>query len=489
MQPHQRQFHYPAEPTTNYFINLSSNASTNSFQQQKQTVNHYICKHIMQSEIQHIEAEIIDQFQMDDNYRPWIIGFSGGKDSTMLLQLVWNAIKKIDPILRNKRSIYVICNDTLVENPKIVDFIYRTLDNIAKAARRDGLSVFIEKTTPKLNDTFWVNTIGKGYPAPNTIFRWCTERLKINPTTKRILEKIDESGEVILLLGTRSDESSKRAASIKKHQFGNNRLRKHSLPKAFVYTPIQHFTTDEVWQYLLVVPSPWNGNNRELITLYRNATGGDCPLVIDTTTPSCGNSRFGCWVCTVVKRDKSMEALIDNGEEWMLPLLELRDVLAESRDNLEWREPQRKNGENKPGPYKPKYRALLLEKLLDAQRQIQMTEPDTDLISNQELIAIQMMWYAESIFNFQVSTIYNKIHNEHIMKADKIEKQKKKETEILTAVCTQKPDHVGLINDLLNVQKTKILMRKKIGLSSDLENQLENHIAKTKKSDRKQYAN
>jgi DNA sulfur modification protein DndC len=439
--------------------------------------------------IRHIEAEIIDQFMQEDNNRPWIVGFSGGKDSTMLLQLVWSALLKIDPIIRQQRPIYVICNDTLVENPKIVEFIYRTLKNITKAAVKDGINLIVETTTPKLEETFWVNVIGRGYPAPNSIFRWCTERLKINPTTKKILEKIDQNGEVILFLGTRSDESANRAKTLKRHEFGSNRLRKHSLPKAFVYTPIQHFLTEEVWQYLLQNPSPWNGTNRELITLYRNATGGDCPLVIDTTTPSCGNSRFGCWVCTVVKRDKSMEALIDNGEEWMLPLLELRDVLAESRDNLEWREKFRRNGQEAPGPYKPKYRALLLEKLLQAQHEVQMTEPDTDLITNQELIAIQIKWYGDSIFNHQVSDIYNKIYNTNAMKADKIDIQKKKETEILKATCKKNPEHIELINNLLNVQKTKILLKSKVGLSADIEKQLERHINNLAKPKLKANAN
>jgi len=436
----------------------------------------------MVDKIKHIESEIIDQFLIDDNDRPWIIGFSGGKDSTMLLQLVWNALKKIDPLLRKHRRLYLVCNDTLVENPKIVDFIYRTLRNIEKAAVRDNINIVIETTTPKLEDTFWVNLIGRGYPAPNNIFRWCTERLKINPTTKRILEKIDENGEVIILLGTRSDESSNRAKSMKRHQLGNNRLRKHQLPNAFVYAPLQDLITEEVWQYLLAVPSPWNGNNRELVTLYRNASGGDCPLVIDTTTPSCGNSRFGCWVCTVVKKDSSMEALIDNGEDWMLPLLELRELLAESRDNLEWREQYRRTGEEAPGPYKPEIRAMFLEKLLAAQRQVQMTEPETELITNQELVAIQIIWYRDSIFNHQVSEIYNKVHNYNIMKADKIEGQKKKETEILSVICKKNPQHVHLINDLLNVQKTKILMKNKVGLSADIETQLERFLKKNNTS-------
>ena len=148
--------------------------------------------------------------------------------------------------------------------------------------------------------------------------------MKINPTTKYILETIGEKGEAIILLGTRSDESANRAKSMKKHERGANRLRKHPLPNAYVYAPIKDVLVDELWQYLLQVPSPWNVTNRKLITLYNNATGGDCPLVIDTTTPSCGQSRFGCWVCTVVKRDKSMDALIDNGEDWMEPLQDIR---------------------------------------------------------------------------------------------------------------------------------------------------------------------
>ncbi|MCB1193045.1 MAG: hypothetical protein H7A23_12965 [Leptospiraceae bacterium] len=36
----------------------------------------------------------------------------------------------------------------------------------------------------------------------------------------------------------------------------------------------------------------------------------ECPLVIDDTTPSCGNSRLGCWTCTVIDQDKSMGYMI-----------------------------------------------------------------------------------------------------------------------------------------------------------------------------------
>lgn len=138
-----------------------------------------------------------------------------------------------------------MCNDTLVENPRIVDFIERTLKRVEKAAVEQGLPIRVERTRPRLEDTFWLNVAGKGYPSPTNMFRWCTERLKINPTTRFITEKINEKGEAIILLGTRSDKSRNRARSIKKHEITGQRLRKHILPHAFVYAPIKDVTTNE----------------------------------------------------------------------------------------------------------------------------------------------------------------------------------------------------------------------------------------------------
>ncbi|MGB1080725.1 MAG: hypothetical protein ACPGYI_05165 [Flavobacteriaceae bacterium] len=67
--------------------------------------------------MENIVDEIIDQYTYaDETNRPWIIGFSGGKDSTVMLQLVWKAISQIKELTGIvKRDIYVICNDTMVE--------------------------------------------------------------------------------------------------------------------------------------------------------------------------------------------------------------------------------------------------------------------------------------------------------------------------------------------------------------------------------------
>lgn len=425
-----------------------------------------------------IVDEIKDQYLNDTKDRPWIIGFSGGKDSTILLQLVWSALKSVEKEKR-KRGIYVVCNNTLVENPKILEYTEKVLEKIKKAAFDQELPILVHQTTPELEDSFWVNMIGKGYPAPNNSFRWCTERLKINPTTKFIQDKISDEGEVIILLGTRMDESSKRASSMNKNEITGSRLRKHVLPNAYVYTPISEVTTDEVWTYLLQVESHWGSSNKKLVSIYRNADSGDCPLVIDKSTPSCGNSRFGCWVCTVVQKDKSMEGLIDSGEEWMEPLLEIRDFLNESRYNHEMRMDTRRNGTKGIGPYKPEIRKEILTRILKAQKEIQIDQPSIELITYQELVAIQVLWFRDNIFEFNVAQIYNSIFGTNLSFVNNDESLLK-EKKLLKSVCKDSPKDFILINELLELQKTRSMLMSKRGITNDFETKLNQHLKERK---------
>ncbi|WP_215222602.1 DNA phosphorothioation system sulfurtransferase DndC [Echinicola shivajiensis] len=435
----------------------------------------------MSNQFLEIESEITSQYLYDENVnRPWIIGFSGGKDSTLLLQLVWNALRKIPKELRN-REIHVVCNNTLVENPRILTFIDRTLEKIQEAASSSDIPIIVHQTTPELEDSFWTNLIGRGYPAPINNFRWCTDRLKIKPTTKYIQSIIEKRGEAIILLGTRSDESSTRARSMKKHEkYGQDRLRKHVLPNAFVYAPIKDITTNQLWQYLMQMSPPWGGTHKELVTLYRNANSDDCPLVIDNTTPSCGNSRFGCWVCTVVKKDKSMEGLIDNGEDWMLPLVEIRNLIADYRNDPEWREEFRKNGMPGPGPYKEWVRAMLLEKILEAQYEIQQDQPEMILIKHQELVAIQLAWYRDGLFKNKVSEIFNRVYKKEIVMGEHEEKLRREE-ELLRKSCNGNDRDFELIADLLKLQKTKSLMKRKRGLHDDIQSRINGYLKEAKK--------
>ena len=437
--------------------------------------------------IKKIIDEIVDQYAFaDDSNRPWIIGFSGGKDSTVLLQLVWKAVEEIKGILGViNRKIYVVCNDTLVENPIISSYVDEVLDQISQAAVEQDLPIQVVKTSPKLEDSFWVNMIGKGYPVPTSSFRWCTERLKIKPTDYFLSSKVGEYGEAVLLIGTRRSESSTRAKSISKFERTGQRLHRHPLnPKTSVYSPIKELNLDQIWYIINTMRSPWGANNKILFDIYSNASADDyeCPTVItDKKHKSCGQSRFGCWVCTLVKEDKSMNALISNGLEWMKPLADLRNELVLERNLLENRMPTRRNGATAKeglGTYTPEYRASVLSRLLNAERKIQQIKPRVRLIQNQELIAIQTIWYRDLIFDFQVSKIFSSSKGRR-MKANRKKDNAAQELRLLKEAAGNNQDDVSLISDLLKIQKSKSLLVKKRGLMNDLEHRINQEVSHT----------
>lgn len=280
---------------------------------------------------------------------PWVIGYSGGKDSTTTTQLVIETIieMKRDGIKLNK-PVFVISSDTLVETPMIINTIKKTLQGINKLAIDLDLPLKSEVVKPKFDQTFWVNIIGRGYPTPNQTFRWCTDRMKIDPANRFIKDVIDQHGEAIMVLGVRDGESISRDRVIESHHVQGKKLMRHgSMVNAFVFAPIRKFTIDDVWQYLLANESPWGSDNRELYKLYSDSSS-ECPLVIDETIKkeagSCGNSRFGCWTCPVVKEDKSLTGFIKSGEEWLRPMLEYRNWLTSIRDDISIRMKRRTNG-------------------------------------------------------------------------------------------------------------------------------------------------
>lgn len=443
-----------------------------------------IAVEIKNKRVQNIIEELMDQYLDNDPYiRPWIIGFSGGKDSTVLLTLVWIAISRLKSQGKKlNRQVYVVCNDTMVENPVVEEYVSNVLCYIQKAAKQQQLPIIVRTTTPPIEDTFWSCLIGKGYPAPNTAFRFCTEKMKIKPTSAFITNQVSADGEAIVLIGTRKGESQKRAMSIKKHDIKGHRLSKHPLnANTFTYAPIKDLMLEEVWWIITCIPSPWGFDNNILFKIYADASADDyeCPTIVtDDSHKSCGQSRFGCWVCTVVKEDKSMSALIKNGVEWMKPLLDFRNRLVENRNVSEFRNKTRRNGQlavdengHNQGNYTMDYRIQLLRELLEVQKQTQDYRSSIDLITSQELIAIQVMWYRDGNFKTTVNDIYNEVYgydlpNDGIMLQERL---------MLEKACNT-PDHYRLIQELLALQKNKTLLMRKFGLQNDLESRLDSFI-------------
>lgn len=414
--------------------------------------------------LKEINKEIQEVYLSDQ--RPWVIGYSGGKDSTTSLQLIFYAISELPAEKRNK-LIHVISTDTLVETPVIVDFIDNTLRRIAGKASELNLPFVTHRLKPLITDSFWVNLIGKGYPAPSQRFRWCTERLKIDPANSFITEQISKYGEVVLVLGVRRQESATRAQVVSLYEIPNSVLSRHStFSGAFVYTPIKEWGINDVWSYLLQVSSPWGNDNRDLVALYRTAQG-ECPLVVDTTTPTCGNSRFGCWVCTLVSEDKSLKALIDSGETWLHPLLEIHDFLVKTQNpenKYLYRDYKRKDGKVwfksdgsgliSRGPYFLEVRKQILEMVLKAQVIVNVKNPNCglQLILPEELYEIRRLWRTkEGDWEDSLPRIYREIIGTDLEWLQDDVSFSLKEKSLLLEICNQHHLPFGVASKILDV--------------------------------------
>jgi DNA sulfur modification protein DndC len=400
------------------------------------------------------------------------------------------------PQEKRSKTVHVISTDTLVENPVISSWVLRSHAVMRETAKKNGLPFLPHQLKPRLEDSFWVNLIGRGYPAPRHKFRWCTERLKIKPSNAFINQVVSENGQAILVLGSRKAESARRSASLTKHEKGRVRDRlspNASLPGSLVYTPVEDWSNDDVWLFLQQIKNPWGFSNFELLGIYQGANpDGECPLVVDTSTPSCGDSRFGCWVCTLVEKDKSMTAMIQNNadKDWMMPLLELRNMLdfrimgdGDEASDRHLRDFRRMSGavqlfHDRPihGPYTQNSRAHWLLKLLEAQEWIRKNGPsdvrEIELISMEELQEIRRIWVIEKhemedllpgIYRGATGREYaGKRLDDNLVMGEE-------EMKILSDICDGRRLHFELARELLSLQRQQRQSARRTGHYGKLE--------------------
>ncbi len=423
--------------------------------------------------------------------RPFVIGFSGGKDSTATLQFVWEALSEL-PREDLINFVHVICSDTMVETPYIIDYISSQIKRFNIAAKDQNLPIHAQQLTPDSNNTYWVLLLGKGYPAPSQQFRWCTERLKVEPVNRYIAEKVAKWKEVTVVVGARHDESISRSKVLNSKARDPFGLSKHSmLPEAYVFTPIEHLTTEEVWDYLAASTPSWGGNHNELMETYLKAGGEytnqqENPVIEKPTKPS----RFGCWVCTLVPKDSTMENLINAGEEWMRPLFEFRNLLNETLDPAKkplYRSHKRRNGKiayitrKDPsseitriayGPYKLEWRKRFLELLLLAQKSVRSEGPypDIELITLSELEKIRAFWRDEEYdWADSVPEIYERIMGEkYPFGNDDGVSFTNEDLELLEKHCIIEGIPVGLVARLIDIERNMQGMARRSGITKKI---------------------
>lgn len=345
---------------------------------------------------------------------PWVVGLSGGKDSTAVTMKMLETLENLPPPIRRQKQCFVVCVNTLVEAPPVIGHVYSFIAELKDYVRDRELPVEVVELTPETNQTFWVNLIGRGYPTPVREFRWCTDRMKIRPQQKFIEDNKDIFGDppiVHFLLGTRYDESVARKKTMEVHTRMGTDIHAHgTMPTSGVIRPIEDWTTDDVWKYLL--QSEWKGGgknpfydiNQKLAHLYKDAASGECPVIHDPTKQTCAGSRFGCWTCTVVEVDSSLREMIDSGRddyetEKLSLLADFRDKLRDNR-NLPVNRVQGRNrrgtvlvkrdGSVGVGPYTMDYRKNLLNELIEMQEKV-----DDMLITPEEISRIHQIWAEE----------------------------------------------------------------------------------------------
>ena len=345
---------------------------------------------------------------------PWVLGLSGGKDSTALTMYLLETMEQLPPPIRNQKRVFITCVNTLVEAPPVIDHVHKFIERLQLYIEDRGLPVEVVELTPDPEQTFWSNLIGRGYPTPVREFRWCTDRMKIRPATTFIEERSEIFGDppvVHFLLGTRFDESAARKGTMDAHTRMDSDLHAHgTIPTASTIRPIEDWSTNDVWNYLLKLdwangmPNPFADINQDLSMLYNDAAGGECPVIHDPSQQTCAGSRFGCWTCTVVSEDKSLNQMIATEKETydvvkLAKLAQFRDNLRDERNVAENRVHGRnrrgvtlvkRDGSVGTGPYTMEYRQKLLTSLTDLQEEVEM-----ELITENEINIIKQIWNEE----------------------------------------------------------------------------------------------
>lgn len=313
--------------------------------------------------------------------RRWIIGYSGGKDSTAALKVFLSAAKLVE---LNDASITVIYCDTGVENPELDFFAKAALRRLSLELPREFPNARVEILKAPVPERFFVRVIGRGYAPPSNRFRWCTKGLRILPVQRFLKE---EGSDAVVVLGLRFGESVQRDRSL---QNGTSKSeiwqRQREGAAGDLLLPIIDFSLEQVWGAAQTLSFPVAIDSIALEELYRGASE-ECPMVRSPLSPPCASGRFGCWTCTVVRRDKSTENMIRQGKTWLAPYLDFRNWLQRFREEKEFRWPTRRNGAPGPGPFTLEGRKLIFRKL-----QLLEAEVDRELISDEELRWIWQLW-------------------------------------------------------------------------------------------------
>lgn len=326
----------------------------------------------------------------------WIIGFSGGKDSTALLKVFSSALRGLKS---GPKKIDVIYCDTGVENPVLDSYVRALFARLESEFVSSDARFRTTVLRAPVRDRFFVKIIGRGYPPPTNAFRWCTKSLRINPVAKFIGEAAKK--DAIVALGMRRAESQQRDRSLLRGGGQIWQAQIESGRRYRLFLPILGLDVEDVWGAVFSLTEPKAIDADALAKLYRGASG-ECPIIKAPDAPPCASGRFGCWTCTVVRKDRSATSLIESGYQWLEPYLEFRNWLVTIRNDKLRRWPFRRRGAIAMGPFTLAARREILNQLENLERTV-----GACLLSSDERVEILRLWKLDEEPDSTAVTILN----------------------------------------------------------------------------------
>lgn len=293
-------------------------------------------------------------------------------------------------------TIEVVYCDTGTEIPTVRDHAIKVLTELEGEADARKLPMRVSVLRPPVQDRFLVKVLGRGYPPPSGMFRWCTDRLRVWPI-QRVLQELRPCD---VYVGTRWGESSRRNHTMSKYATDDEVVFKHSrMSDVCVVSPIVDFTTEDVWSAISQHRGLECIDPGALATLYAFANG-ECAALETRISRPCAAGRFGCWTCTLVDQDRASENLAANGHRYLVHLLAWRDMLIRTSRDAKYRCPFRRNGRPGKGPLTMEARRILLDALLTAQ-----AEAETVLLTDEEHEYILHLWNQDESSDWYLSNV------------------------------------------------------------------------------------
>jgi DNA sulfur modification protein DndC len=210
--------------------------------------------------------------------------------------------------------------------------------------------------------------------------------------------------------------------------------------------------------------------------LYDKGSGeADCNIALNPEAASCGKTRFGCWVCTVVSKDKSMANMLRNKEDkWMLPLNKFRNKLEEYRYDHSKRQPRRRNGQKSVGPFLLSVRKELLEELLLREKELIALGKmgSKKLISDEEIAQIQKEWLHDGDFFETAITLAQSVGR--LIDYESVKSFDETERTYIDSICQENKIPTKLIEDLMQKEHSYRHQIKRTKIFTEMENLVEN---------------